>query len=147
MEQKNEMKLEAGKNTHENVIFSCFGGFSNTGIVSAMASLDAVKELGLKKAAIGCLGGLPTNVGAVFAKTNAAKKIITVDGCSKECAKKVVENAGFKVSKSIVLVRDIDMIKKPLNEDINADLKEMMEYISDEDVQKAKQLIMKSIND
>lgn len=49
MEQKNEMKFEAGKNTHENVIFSCFGGFSNTGIVSALASLEAVKELELKK--------------------------------------------------------------------------------------------------
>jgi len=31
--------------THEDVIFSCFGGFSNTGITSALACLEAVKEL------------------------------------------------------------------------------------------------------
>jgi len=51
-----EQIWQAGVNTHENVIFSCFGGASNTGITSGLASLDAVKELGLTKAAIMCLG-------------------------------------------------------------------------------------------
>ena len=55
-----QSRLEAGRNTHENVIYACFGGFSNTGITAALASIEAVKELGLGKAAIGCLAGLPT---------------------------------------------------------------------------------------
>lgn len=38
-----------GMPTHENIIFSCFGGLSNTGIISALACIEAVKELGLKK--------------------------------------------------------------------------------------------------
>ena len=42
-------QFKAGINTHENVIFSCYGGASNTGITSALACLKAVKELGLKK--------------------------------------------------------------------------------------------------
>jgi len=42
-----EQQFQVGVNTHENVIFSCFGGASNTGITSALASLEAVKELGL----------------------------------------------------------------------------------------------------
>ncbi|MGQ9721774.1 MAG: putative zinc-binding protein [Candidatus Jordarchaeum sp.] len=147
MEEK-EMKFEAGKNTHENVIFACFGGLSNTGITAALASMEAVKELGLEKVAIGCLGGLPTNVGPVFGKSKAAKKIVTVDGCPFECSKKIVEKTGFKVAKSIVLVRDIGMIKKALHEDIAPKtVKPLMDYIYDEEIRRAKELIVKAIKD
>ncbi len=69
-----EQQLKAGVNTHENVIFTCYGGASNTGITSGLAALEAVKELGLKKAAIMCLAGLPTNVKTVLGKTRATKK-------------------------------------------------------------------------
>ena len=140
-----EQQFQAGVNTHENVIFSCFGGASNTGITSGLASLEAVKELGLTKAAIMCLGGLPTNVKPVFGKTKAAKKIITVDGCPFECARKVVEQAGFKPTKSIVLTRDINMKKKGLSEDIGKDIKGVMDYISDAEVKQAKELIVKTV--
>ena len=141
-----EQQWQAGLNTHENVIFSCFGGASNTGITSGLACLEAVKELGLEKAAIMCLGGLPTNVKPVFGKTRAAKKIITVDGCPFECSRKIVEQAGFKPI-SIVLTRDIHMKKKGLSEDIGKDIKGVMDYISNNDVKKAKELIVKSIQE
>ena len=140
-----EQQFQAGVNTHENVIFSCFGGASNTGITSGLACLEAVKELGLEKAAIMCLGGLPTKVKPVLGKTRAAKKVITVDGCPFECSRKIVEQAGFKPTKSIVLTRDIGMKKKGLSEDIGGDIKGVMDYISDDDVQKAKELIVKAI--
>ncbi|RAL68813.1 hypothetical protein C1G87_1577 [Dehalococcoides mccartyi] len=140
-----EQIWQAGVNTHENVIFSCFGGASNTGITSGLASLEAVKELGLTKAAIMCLGGLPTNVKPVFGKTKAAKKIITVDGCPFECARKVVEQAGFKPTKSIVLTRDISMKKKGLSEDIGKEIKGVMDYISDAEIKQAKDLIVKTV--
>jgi len=146
--------LAGGKNwpaevpTHENLIYACFGGMSNTGITAALASIEAVKELGLEKACIGCLAGLSTNVPSVYGKTNAARKVITVDGCPFECGRKVVEAAGFKVAKSIVLARDIGMKKKALHEDIGTkDLKSLMEYISEEDVRKAKELIVKAITE
>ena len=140
-----EQQFKAGVNTHENVIFSCFGGASNTGITSGLACLEAVKELGLEKTAIMCLGGLPTNVKPVFGKTKAAKKIITVDGCPFECSRKIVEQAGFKPTKSIVLTRDIGMKKRGLSEDIGKGIKGVMEYISDDDVKRAKELIVKAI--
>ena len=133
--------------SHENIIYACFGGLSNTGITAALASLEVVKELGLKKVSIGCLAGISTKVPPVIGKTKVAKKVITVDGCPMECSKKVVEEAGFNVAKSIVLVRDIGMKKKALHEDIGKDLKSVMEYVSEEDVQKAKELIMKLILD
>ncbi len=130
---------------HENVIFSCFGGFSNTGITSAMASLDAVKELGLAKASIGCLAGLPLNIKPILNKSRAAEKIITVDGCPKECARKLAEQAGLQLSSSIVLTRDIEMKKKPFHEDLGGDVKGVMEYVSADEIQKAKELIVSSI--
>ena len=148
MSEEKEMKWEAGKNTHENVIFACFGGLSNTGITAALASMEAVKELGLKKVAIGCLGGLPTNVGPVYGKSKAAKKIITVDGCPFECARKVVEQAGFKPKKCIVLVRDIGMKKKALHEDIApGKVQPVMDYISEDEVRKAKEVIIRAIEE
>jgi uncharacterized metal-binding protein len=143
-----EKHWQEGMPTHENIIYACFGGLSNTGVTAALASIEAVKELGLEKACIGCLAGLPTKVPPVYGKTKAARKVITVDGCAFQCSKKNVEAAGFKVTKSIVLVRDIGMKKKALHEDIGTkDLKSLTEYISEEDVRKAKELIVKSITD
>jgi len=133
--------------THENILFSCFGGLSNTGLTSALACLEVVKELGLEKVAIGCLGGLPTEVGPVFGKTEAAQRVITVDGCPFECSRKVVEGAGFQVTKSIMLARDIGMRKKPLHEDIGQGLKGVMEYVSEDDIQRAKDLIIQALQE
>lgn len=139
-----EQPWQAGVNTHENALFTCFGGASNTGITSGLACLEVVKELGLEKVAIMCLGGLPTSVKPVLGKTRAAKKIITVDGCPFECSRKIVEQAGFKPI-SIVLTRDIGMKKKGLSEDIGKEIKGVMEYISDDEVKKAKELIINTI--
>ncbi len=56
-----------------------------------------------------------------------------------------MEDAGFKITKRFVLSRDIGMKKKPLHEDIGRSLKPVMEYISEDDVKKAKKLIVKAI--
>jgi uncharacterized metal-binding protein len=140
-----EKHWQKGMKTHENIIFSCFGGMSNTGITSALASMEAVKELGLARIAIGCLAALPLKVAPVLGKTEAAKKVIIIDGCPFECNRKIAEQTGFKVNKSIVLVRDIGMKKKALHEDIGGNVKTLMEYISDDDVQKAKELIVEAV--
>lgn len=142
-----EKHWQEGMKTHENIIFSCFGGLSNTGITSALASLEAVKELGLEKVAIGCLGGLPQKIAPVMGKTKAAQKVVTVDGCPFECSRKITEEAGFKVTKSIVLVRDIGMKKKALHEDIGQNIKGLMQYVSMDEVVKAKDLIVKTIQE
>ena len=137
----------AGVNTHEAVIFNCFGGLSNTGITAALASLEAVKEVGLDKAGIGCLAGLPTEVGPVFAKVNAAKRVVTVDGCPFKCSRKLVEASGIQPTASIMLVRDVPMSKKALHQDIGGDLRPVMEYIDDAEVQRAKDLIVYDVLD
>ena len=40
-----EQQWQAGVNTHENVIFSCFGGLSNTGISNALAFFISGAEI------------------------------------------------------------------------------------------------------
>jgi uncharacterized metal-binding protein len=140
-----EKHFQEGMRTHENIIYACFGCLSNTGITAGLGSLEAVKELGLEKVAVGCLASLPLGIAPVIAKTKAAKKVITVDGCPFECSRKTVEAAGFKPAKSIMLVRDIGMKKKSLHEDIGGDLKPLMDYVSSEDVEKTKRLLVKTI--
>jgi uncharacterized metal-binding protein len=76
---ENQKHWQEGMKTHENIIFACFGCLSNTGITAKLASLEAVKELGLEKAAVGCLASLPLGIAPVVGKTKAAKKIITFD--------------------------------------------------------------------
>ena len=135
---------QEGMPTHECIVFSCFGGLSNTGITSSLACLEAVKELGLEKVAIGCLPSVPLKVKPVLGKSKAAKKIITVDGCPFECSRKTIEAAGFKITKSIVLARDIGMKKKALHTDIGKNLG-LEKYISADEVKRAKELIIKTI--
>jgi len=139
-----EGEWQEGMPTHENILFSCFGGLSNTGLTSALACLEVVKELGLEKVAIGCLPSVPLGVKPVLGKSKAAKKIITVDGCPFECARKTIEAAGFKIAKSIVLARDIGMKKVALHTDIGKG-SGVEKYISQEDIKKAKELIIKAI--
>jgi len=131
--------------THENIVYACFGCLSNTGITAGLGSLEAVKELGLDKVAVGCLASLPLGVAPVIAKTKAAKKIITVDGCPFECSRKIVEAAGFKPYKSFMLVRDIGMSKKALHEDIGGDLKPLMDYVSPKDIERTKRLVKEAV--
>ena len=125
-------------------IYACFGGFSNTGITTAIASMEAIKEVWLDKACIGCLGGLPTDAKQVYANTDRAEKIITVDGCPMECSKKIVEQAGYKIDKNIVLARDVGMKKKSLYEGVEG-LNNLTDHVEDKDVKKAKELIVKAI--
>lgn len=139
-----EKECQEGMPTHECIVFSCFGGLSNTGITSALACLEAVKELGLEKVAIGCLPSVPLKVAPVLGKTRAAKKVITVDGCPFQCSRRTIKAAGFKITKTIVLVKDIGMKKKALHLDIGKGLG-VEKYISQEEVKKAKELVVKTI--
>lgn len=140
-----EEKKVAPKPSHETIIFACFGGLSNTGITTGLASIEAVKELGLKKAGIGCLPSVPINNPTIFEKVKIAKRVITVDGCPFECARKVCEAGGIKIVRSLVLTRDIQMKKQSLAQDLNSTPKPILQYIDPADVEKAKRLIVQAI--
>lgn len=126
------------------IIFPCFGGFSNVGVVTALATLEAVKEVGLDKAGIGCLAILTIFGDSMKSQIGKAKKIISVDGCPVVCAKQLVEKAGIKTTHNIVLQRDIKMENRPL--DAEAETKrDISQHIEEEEIKKAKDLIVKAI--
>jgi len=140
------VRFEAGKNTHENLVFSCSGGLSNVGLATTLAGIEVVKELGLRKVAVGCLAGLPKgNVPGIFAKGKAARKIVTVDGCPFACARKIVEAAGLPIAKAIVLSEDVPMRKIIFHEELDGTPKDLMDYVSAQEVKRAKELIIQAI--
>lgn len=100
----------------ESALFVCFGAMSNVGMMTGLAALEAIKQVEPGKAGIFCLGGLPTNAPTVMAKTQAVQRIITVDGCALNCARKIVEQAGFTPTQAINLVTDCGIRKKPASE-------------------------------
>lgn len=43
-----------------------------------------------------CLAGIGGRVEGIMANTRAAARVLVIDGCSQECARKTMELAGFK---------------------------------------------------
>jgi len=118
-------------NVPENALFVCFGCLSNVGTLTGLAGLEVVRQVGLEKAGIFCLAGLATEVQMVIDKTRAAERIITVDGCSLNCARTIVERAGFKPARSISLVQDCGLKKRPLPAYDKGDLQTVVKAILD----------------
>ena len=126
------------------VIYPCFGGSSSAGVVTALATIEAVKEVGLDKASIGCLAILPTYGEGMRPQMGKVAKVITVDGCPMGCAMKTLGDAGLKTTRNILLTRDIGMDNKPLEVQTESQ-KDLMHHISAEDIRKAKDIIIKAV--
>jgi len=45
-----------------------------------------------------CLAGIGGHVSGIVESTRAARRILAIDGCPVQCAKKTLEHAGFQVS-------------------------------------------------
>ena len=43
-----------------------------------------------------CLAGIGGNVDTIMENTRAADKILVIDGCETDCARKTLERGGFK---------------------------------------------------
>jgi uncharacterized metal-binding protein len=73
------------------LIFACSGG-SDVGHLSDLgARAVARQELGKMH----CLAGVGGRVDPILATARAAAKILAIDGCPHNCAKKTLEQAGF----------------------------------------------------
>ena len=105
------MTNNSTNNVPETAMFVSFGDMSNVGVLSGLASLEALQKVPKEKAGIFCLGGLPTKALTVLAKTKAVKRIITVDGCPLHCSKKIVEQAGFVPTHTLTLTEDCNIKK------------------------------------
>ena len=73
-------------------IFPCSGA-SDVGGLSDQAGRQMAKD-GMGK--MYCLAGIGGRVETIMANTQGAARLLVIDGCDQECARKTMELAGFK---------------------------------------------------
>ncbi len=96
----------------ENALFVCFGIMSSSGALTGVAVLEAMKKLDPKKTGLFCTSALAVDVPKHRKTTEAAKRIIAIDGCANRCTSKIIEKAGLKIDKSLNLVKDLSVEKR-----------------------------------
>jgi uncharacterized metal-binding protein len=73
------------------LIFACSGAADVGAIADQAARLLSKEGAGT----MFCLAGIGGRVSGIMATTEAAAKILAIDGCPLNCAKKCLEQAGF----------------------------------------------------
>ncbi|MEW5802826.1 MAG: putative zinc-binding protein [bacterium] len=73
------------------LIFACSGS-SDTGEITDRAARRLTKE---GAGRMFCLAGIGGRVSGIVASTEAASRILVIDGCPLNCARKTLEQAGF----------------------------------------------------
>ncbi|MEA4857517.1 MAG: putative zinc-binding protein [Solidesulfovibrio sp.] len=73
------------------LVFACSGGAD----VGALADQVARKLTADGVAKMFCLAGIGGRVSGILKTTEAASKIVVIDGCPLNCARKSLEEAGF----------------------------------------------------
>ena len=85
------MTIECACNAAPKLIFSCSGGAD----VGALADQAARKLTRDGCGRMFCLAGIGGRVSGIMKTTEAASRILAIDGCPLDCAKKTLEQAGF----------------------------------------------------
>jgi len=88
------------------LIFPCSGA-ADVGEISDRAARELTRD-GVGK--MFCLAGLGGHVESFLTNTQAAGKILVIDGCPVDCAKKTLEHAGFSGFLHFK-VTDLDCVK------------------------------------
>ena len=88
------------------LIFACSGA-ADVGAIADQAARKLTRE-GAGK--MFCLVGIGGRVSGIMATTEAAEKILAIDGCPLACAKNCLEEAGFTNYEYLQLA-DIGMVK------------------------------------
>jgi len=73
------------------LVFACSGGAD----VGALADQAARKLTTDGVAKMFCLAGIGGRVSGIMKTTEAAAKVVAIDGCPLNCARKTLEQAGF----------------------------------------------------
>jgi uncharacterized metal-binding protein len=74
------------------LIFACSGA-ADVGQISDLAARQLTAE---GAGRMFCLAGIGGRVSGIMATTACAKSILAIDGCPLDCARKTLEEAGFK---------------------------------------------------
>ena len=82
------------------LIFPCSGG-SDVGALSDLAARQMTRD-GTGK--MYCLAGIGGQISGILSTTQSASKILAIDGCPMNCAKKILERAGFSQFEHLCLL-------------------------------------------
>ena len=74
------------------LIFPCSGG-SDVGELTDRAARKLTRD---GAGRMYCLAGIGGRVSGIMATTESAAAVLALDGCPQDCAKKTLEQAGFK---------------------------------------------------
>lgn len=110
----------------ENALLVCFGGMSNVGTLTGLASLRLARD---GVGTIFCLASLAVGNEPVQERLKQAKQVVTVDGCPMACAKRIAERAGFAPQRALVLSQDLGIQKGPPDSLSEADVERAAELI------------------
>jgi len=118
-------KSECSCSGKPTLIFSCSGGSDVGGLSDRSARQLTSKGVGKMY----CLAGIGGSVKTILETTSAAERIITIDGCPMDCAKKTLEAAdfvptlhirlnelGFKKGNSPTTDKNIDILCKAVSD-------------------------------
>ena len=75
-----------------NMVFACSGA-ADVGAISDRAARRLARE---KTASMCCTAAIGADIPDIVGKTRGAARIVVLDGCDHECAKKIMEKAGFE---------------------------------------------------
>ncbi len=78
--------------TAPKLVFPCSGASDVGGLSDRAARQMTLDQTGRMY----CLAGIGGRVDGIMANTKAAARVLAIDGCSQECARKTLEEAGFK---------------------------------------------------
>ena len=78
--------------TAPKLVFPCSGASDVGGLSDRSARQMTVDQSGKMY----CLAGIGGRVEGIMANTKAAARVLVIDGCPQECARKTMELAGFK---------------------------------------------------
>ena len=81
------------------LIFPCSGG-SDVGALADLAARQMTRDGSGK---MYCLAGIGGRVSGILASTESAARILAIDGCALNCAKKTLELAGFATIEHLAL--------------------------------------------
>lgn len=99
-------KKECACGAAPKLVFTCSGS-SDVGAIADQAARKLAKD-GAGK--MYCLAGIGGRVPGIMATTESAAKILAIDGCPVNCARKTLELAGFKQVEHVALA-DIGLQK------------------------------------
>jgi len=85
------------------LVFPCSGA-SDVGGLTDRAARQMTLDLEGK---MYCLAGIGGRVEGIMANTKAAARVLVIDGCKEECARKTMELAGFSGFAHLQLERDL----------------------------------------